>query len=246
MKGIAYKMNISKEMYIKIKSRIRKLADSYKNKLENKIEKRVDEMKDDDNSHYLIYKVLGISNEEGELIDIYQNKGRFLYRYAGSFLEDATSICMEATHKNAQKKVRIKNVLGSRPKTFEIDCLVDSIAHEIKWRDATTDGDHITKEHTRVQVIKKYGYVPVRVMFYYPNRKQSIRIQQTLETIYKGINGHYYYGDKAWEYIKDFTGIDLLCILEEIADERNKEINENNQKLAKKLVEENENRKMND
>ncbi|HET1342480.1 TPA: ApaLI family restriction endonuclease, partial [Streptococcus pneumoniae] len=25
--------------------------------------------------------------EEGENIDLYQNKGRFLYKYAGSFLE---------------------------------------------------------------------------------------------------------------------------------------------------------------
>ena len=32
---------------------------------------------------------LGISFEEGENIDLYQNKGRFLYKYAGSFLEEA-------------------------------------------------------------------------------------------------------------------------------------------------------------
>ena len=35
-------------------------------------------MKADDKSHYLIYKVLKVTLEEGELIDIYQNKGRFL------------------------------------------------------------------------------------------------------------------------------------------------------------------------
>ncbi|TVX25362.1 ApaLI family restriction endonuclease, partial [Streptococcus pneumoniae] len=33
--------------------------------------------------------VLGISFEVGENIDLYQNKGRFLYKYAGSFLEEA-------------------------------------------------------------------------------------------------------------------------------------------------------------
>ena len=56
--------------------------------------------------------------------------------------------------------------LGSRSKTFGIDCLANEFAHEIKWRDATTDGGHITKEHTRVKVIQAKGYIPIRVMFY--------------------------------------------------------------------------------
>jgi len=51
-------------------------------------------------------------------------------------------------------------------------------ALEIKWRDATTDGDHITKEHTRMQAVCDAGYKPVRVMFYYPNRDQAVRIQR--------------------------------------------------------------------
>lgn len=123
---------------------------------------------------------------------------------------------MEA-FKGAQKKAKVKNTLGARPKTFEIDCLVDNDAIEIKWRDATTDGDHITKEHTRVKVIQQYGFKPIRVMFYYPNRGQAIRIQETLKTIYAGVNGEYYSGDHAWEYVKNYTGIDLKLILTEIA-----------------------------
>ncbi len=51
-------------------------------------------MKADNNSHYLIYRVLGISNNEGSLIDEYQNTERFLYKYAGSFLEEAASLCL--------------------------------------------------------------------------------------------------------------------------------------------------------
>ena len=176
------------------------------------------EMDADDNSHYLLYRVLGISTSEGNLIDRYQNKGRFLYKYAGSFLEEAAILCFEARFPQAQRKVRIPNTIGLRPKTFEIDCLVDEMAYEIKWRDATTDGDHITKEHTRAQTIQTAGYVPVRIMFYYPNRAQAIRIQRTLETLYEGLAGHYYFGDSAWEFIRDETGIDLLGILEEIAE----------------------------
>ena len=40
------------------------------------------------------------------------------------------------------------------------------------------------------------------------------QIQETLETLYNGIGGKYFYGDSAWQYIKDYTGIDLLEILE--------------------------------
>ena len=113
--------------------------------------------------------------------------------------------------------VRIPNTLGQRPKTFEIDCLVENEAIEIKWRDATTDGDHITKEHTRIRAIAAAGYTPVRVMFYYPNRAQAIKIQEALATLYTGMNGYYYYGDAAWEYVRGKTQIDLRGILEEIA-----------------------------
>ena len=57
-------------------------------------------------------------------------------------------------------------------------------------------------------------------MFYYPQRTQAKKIQETLETLYNGIGGKYYYGDSAWKYIKDYTGIDLLKILETIANQR--------------------------
>jgi hypothetical protein len=186
--------------------------------LKSRMDDRVVDMESDDNSHYLIYRVLGINLEEGRLIDVYQNKGRFLYKYAGSFLESAAKLCFLETHPESGS-VRIPNTLGSRPKTFEIDCLVDRDAIEIKWRDATTDGDHITKEHTRIQNIAAAGYKPIRVMFYYPNRTQAIRIQQALETLYKGVDGEYHYGSAAWNYVKSYTGVDLEAILNNIARE---------------------------
>jgi hypothetical protein len=201
-----------------IKEDIKKVADVYRTELQSQIEKRVDEMHDDDNSHYLIYRVLGISESEGQAIDVYQNKGRFLYKYAGAFLEESAFICLKHKFPIA-KKTRIENTIGKKPKQFEIDCLIDKDAIEIKWRDATTDGDHITKEHTRIQAIKAYGYRPIRVMFYYPNRDQAIRIQDTLRTTYKGVGGLYYSGDEAWNFIYERTDINLLSILEEIADE---------------------------
>ena len=201
-----------------IEDRIRVLAKKYSDNLKSQIEIRTEEMEHDDNSHYLIYRVLGITDKEGQLIDSYQNIGRFLYKYAGSFLEEAAILCFQYKFPGVKGR-RIPNTMGRSPKTFEIDCLIDNNAIEVKWRDATTDGDHITKEHTRVQVIKDAGYTPIRVMFYYPNRGQAIRIQDTLKTLYRGIDGKYYSGDDSWNFIQEYTGIDLKGILEKIAKE---------------------------
>ena len=197
---------------------LRELASQYAERLKQRIDQRIQEMEEDDTSHYLIYQVLGISDEEGRLIDVYQSKGRFLYNYAGRFLEAASKICFAEAFPESGS-FWVPNTQGERPRRFEIDCLVDSDAIEIKWRDATTDGDHITKEHTRIKSICDAGYRPIRVMFYYPNREQAIRIQQTLETLYKGVSGAYYYGDEAWNYILDRTEIDLLAILKKLAKE---------------------------
>jgi hypothetical protein len=204
-----------------ILDKIRALATKYASDLKESIDARVQEMKEDDTSHYLIYRVLGVADQEGELIDVYQNKGRFLYKYAGSFLEDAAKLCFKERFPEAQSK-RIPNTESQRPRTFEIDCAIGRDAIEIKWKDATTDGDHITKEHTRLKTIKDAGYAPIRVMFYYPNREQAIRIQKTLQTLYEGLAGQYYFGDSAWEYVKSKTGVDLKAILEAIADENTK------------------------
>jgi len=203
-------------------SKIELLAKEYANTLSSKIENRKEEMKEDDNSHYLIYRVLGISKERGKLIDEYQNEGRFLYEKAGSFLEEATSLCLKFKNVDGGRKL-IPNNQGQRPRTFEIDFLDGNNAIEIKWRDATTDGDHITKEHTRVKSIQSHGYVPIRVMFYYPQREQAIRIQATLKTIYEGIKGQYYGGEEAWEFIKNYSSYDLKEILTKIADKRTPE-----------------------
>ena len=205
-----------------VEEKIRQLAINYAATLNNKIDSRIEEMEFDDNSHYLIYQVLGISDEEGKLIDQYQNKGRFLYKYAGAFLEEAAVICIKEKYPDARKML-IPNTIGKRPKNFEIDCLVGTDALEIKWRDATTDGDHITKEHTRVKVIKNTGYKPIRVMFYYPNRDQAKRIQETLKTLYAGVDGEYYSGDEAWNFINTYTGVNLFSILQNIAKENTKE-----------------------
>ena len=71
---------------MQIQQKIFELAKAYKDNLESQVKNRVEEMKYDDNRHFALYNALGVSNKEGEKIDVYQNKGRFLYKYAGSFL----------------------------------------------------------------------------------------------------------------------------------------------------------------
>ena len=202
-----------------IKEQVRNLAEKYSSILKQKIKQRKEDMKADNHAHYLIYQVLGVSAKEGKLIDNYQNTGRFLYRYAGAFLEEAATLCLQFKYSQGLK-TKVKNTLGERPKTFEIDYLNGTDAIEIKWRDATTDGDHITKEHTRVKVVKAHGYKPIRIMFYYPQREQAMRIQETLKTLYSGVGGEYYGGDDAWLFLKEYCGVDLKLILTEIAEEK--------------------------
>jgi ApaLI-like restriction endonuclease len=198
-----------------LEAQIIELARSSAEDLQAKMVARRLEMAQDDLSHYLIYQVLGISQAEGQKIDEYQNTGRLLYNAAGRFLETATKLCFQSAFPEA-KTQKIPNTRGLRPKTFEIDCLIDQQAIEIKWRDATTDGDHITKEHTRLQAVVDNGFVPVRLMFYAPNRTQAMQIQATLKTLYLGLGGQYCAGNQAWEFVQTQTGIDLKNILETI------------------------------
>lgn len=205
--------------YDMLYSKIEQLSNLYAETLDVKIQERKEEMLEDDNSHYLLYRVLGISDKDGQLIDMYQNTGRFLYKYAGSFLEEAAVLCFRFNNLKG-KRTLVKNNIGTKPKTFEIDFLDNNNAIEIKWKDATTDGDHITKEHTRVECITSHGHIPIRVMFYYPQRSQAMKIQKILATYYKGVKGQYYSGDEAWDFVKKYTGYDLLKILTDIADKK--------------------------
>ena len=86
-------------IYLKMKE----LADKYASELKDHVGTRIEEMKRDDTSHYLIYRVLGVPDEEGNLIDLYQNKGRFLYKYAGAFLEEAACMCIKYKYSELQR-----------------------------------------------------------------------------------------------------------------------------------------------
>ncbi len=195
-----------------------KIISHYRDELHKKIKERKKEMQKDNNEHYLIYNALGFTSKEGYQIDYQQNVGRFLYKYAGSLLEELAIKCMKDAYPNAEIKVKLPNTIDRSPKTVEIDCLIGNKAYEIKWKDATTDGDHIKKEHKRVQIIKEAGYIPIRIMFFYPNLDQAIKIQEKLRKLYKDIGGEYYSGEDAWKYLKKETGIDLKKLFEKLKE----------------------------
>ncbi|EHO50878.1 ApaLI-like restriction endonuclease [Lachnospiraceae bacterium oral taxon 082 str. F0431] len=192
---------------------------NYRSDFQKKILERKEEMESDNNDHYLLYNVLEFTSEEGYQVDFQQNVGRFLYKYAGSVMEDLVINCFKMVHSDAVSKVKLKNTIDRSPKTVEIDCLIGNRAIEIKWKDATTDGDHIKKEHKRVRVIKDAGYIPIRLMFFEPNRERAMRIQIRLKDLYEELGGEYYSGAAAWEYLKKDTGIDLRKILKKYGKE---------------------------
>lgn len=192
---------------------------NYRSDFQKKILERKEDMESDNNAHYLLYNILGFTSEEGYQVDFQQNVGRFLYKYAGSLMEDLVINCLKMAHSDAVSKVKLKNTIDRSPKTVEIDCLIGNRAIEIKWKDATTDGDHIKKEHKRVKVIKDAGYIPIRLMFFEPNRERAIRIQIRLKDLYEELGGEYYSGAAAWEYLKKDTGIDLRKILKKYGKE---------------------------
>lgn len=59
----------SKEPPKGVEESIRLLARKYADRLKKAIEDRLEEMKNDDRSHFLIHQVLGVGDQEGRLVD---------------------------------------------------------------------------------------------------------------------------------------------------------------------------------
>ncbi|EPX83890.1 restriction endonuclease R XbaI [Salipiger mucosus DSM 16094] len=163
----------------------------------------------------MAFAALGVSAEDATNIDLHQSISRLVYRHTGTMMEEVARHCLQRAFPGAGRAL-IPNTVGDSPKKFEIDCLVeDTDAIEIKWRDATTDGDHVRKEAQRVEATRDAGYTPVRLMFFEPKRPSAIRIQKNLAAHYRGVGGSYHKGDDAFRFIREQTGIDLRTILQE-------------------------------
>jgi hypothetical protein len=201
--------NSDKALIIKLN----KIFDEHKKKLKQKIDDRKIEIKSEVNAHWELYQLLGgFDKSESFNVDFYQNVGRFFFKYAGSMLEEMVIEIIK--NKKKAEKIYIENTISTNPKKFEIDCFVkeDNRGHEIKWRDATTDGDHKKKEETKLKQLEKNNIIPVKIMFYMPEREQAKKIQTNIIKLYK-VKGFSYVGDEAWKYITDYCGFNLRNFL---------------------------------
>jgi len=198
--------------------------------LDNKIGPRNTAIEDATNPHWLIYAALGFNESESFAIDAYQSVGRFLWRQVGNLMEYAAVCCFQDAFENIISPHHVPNpVSGERPVRFEIDILNGNCAIEVKWRDATTDGDHVNKEHRRLNAVSSAGFTPIRIMFFEPLWPQAIRIQNRIREAYTEQEGEYHSGLAAWNYVREQTGIDLGAIFEEIATDNRREWGENEQ-----------------
>lgn len=202
-----------------LQERLDQIVLRQKKQLQKAIERRLAELSQDSQEHFMLYRMLGLPEAECPKVDLYQNVGRFLFNYAGSLIEELTQAVMAQAR--GGERVRIPNTVSASPRQFEIDWLVssDQRAHEIKWRDATTDGDHVRKEMDKVRCIVASGLVPVRVMYFWPNREQAQRIQTRITELYRQ-HGEAHIGQDAWAYIHTYTGFDLRGYLAQKAEEK--------------------------
>jgi hypothetical protein len=166
--------------------------------------KRIYDFESDPTEHIALYQALGVDEQMAKKIDLYQSLGRLLYPRLGRVMEDSARLCLG----DRSSKIKIVNPNG-RPKLFELDCVVGDRAYEIKWRDATTDGDHVSKEEARVRATKAAGFKPVRLTFFSPRSELSRKVQMRLGQVYKSLDAEFLVGPEAFEHLRDRSGIDL-------------------------------------
>lgn len=130
-------------------------------------------------------------------------------------IEDMVKECLQDLP-GYNSTTRLPNLIGNRPAYHEVDCTIGQFAYEIKWRDATTDGDHVAKEIERIKNFKAHGYTPVRLMFFASDNKNSKSIQARIAREYHDAGGQYYCEQAAWDHIREVSGHDLQKILENI------------------------------
>jgi hypothetical protein len=200
-------------------SEIQNLALQQIRLMNHRMEERFLEMKEESKAHHLMFRVLGYSDAQATEIEEQEQRARFVYANAGKFADKSVRLCFTSAYPDA-KTVNIPNPFGDKPKKFEIDvALANGEGIEIKWRDATTDGDHRNKEKSRVRAVADAGYKPIRVMLFDPNRDKAIKAQDELRRIYGEVGGEYLSGKDGFDFIRERTQVDYLGILQQIADD---------------------------
>jgi hypothetical protein len=195
-----------------IEKEIMTILDNVKNNLGSKIKQRTIDMDSEDPDSHILFKLLGFDKEESKKIDLYHNIGRLVYRSSADLMEKIVIKLFETT-KNATR-LRLENPFPP-PQIFNIDAYVKSEkrAYEIKWKHATTDGDHVNKEMQKPKTIKKHGLIPIHLVFFTSERKNAISALDRIIKAYKSVDGEVYVGNDAFQHLHEYTGFDLKKFL---------------------------------
>jgi hypothetical protein len=194
------------------KNKIHLIISEYHKKIKDNILKTKQIMEDFKNEHHEIYELF-YSKEEINLIEKYHIMARILSANTGRIFDNVVKFIISDVEGG---QTEYWNNLNSHPMKFEIDIVnhTKKIAYEIKWRDATTDGDHKNKEFRKVDFIKNKGYKPIRLTFFLPELERSVKAQKDIIDYYS-MNGLSYTGKEAFEYINTLANIDLKHIIKQ-------------------------------
>lgn len=199
--------SLSKAELEKLGKELTNIFEAERKRITAVIKKRMEKVRKEIPEYYEIMELYGFKKDDCMKLDIYHNTSRLTFRSLGKLLEDLTTTVL--SHTKGGHKLQLTNP-NPPPTTFYIDWVIpkENRAYEIKWRDATTDGDHVRKEEAKISAISNSGYKPIRVMYYRPTRLQAQAICDRVTRLYKK-HGEAYIGKDAWNHIKAYTGFDL-------------------------------------
>ena len=199
--------SLSKAQLEKLEEELTSIFEAEKDRIHAQIKKRMEKVRKEIPEYYEIMELYGFGKDDCMELDVYHNTSRLTFRSLGKLLEDLTTTVF--SHTKGGNPLTLNNP-NPPPTTFYIDWVIpnENRVYEIKWRDATTDGDHVRKEEAKISAISSSGYKPIRVMYYRPTRAQAKAICDRVTALYEK-HGEAYIGKDAWNHIKIYTGFDL-------------------------------------
>jgi len=198
---------MSKEELTKLEKELISIFEAERDRIHTQIKIRAGKVRKELPEYFEIMELYGFKKDDCIKLDVYHNTSRLTFRSLGKLLEDLTTTVLKYT--KGGNPLQLSNP-NPPPKTFYIDWVIPQgkRVYEIKWRDATTDGDHVRKEEAKISAISRNGYKPIRVMYYHPTRIQAKAICDRVTALYRE-HGEAYVGKDAWNHIKFYTGFDL-------------------------------------
>jgi hypothetical protein len=220
----APRSTLSRAKRAEIEDKLDALVQKQREETAQKIEEREAEMQQDDTDHYLLFRVFGFDGRQAHTLDFHQNVSRILYRRMGDLMEGVSLTVLGETHEGEKRLVprteAAKNT-STKKETYEIDFLsqADGRAHEIKWRDSTTDGKHVAGEILKAKRFHSLGYLPVRVMYFTPQRDTSRSAMERINAAYHDLDGEVHVGEQAFAYMRHYTGFNVWQYINRVAQQ---------------------------